>query len=408
MKKITTMLLSLLLALGMSLGSMSICQADTDAATLEGELLYYYQKGSETDVLRTLDALQKVDQSAYTLYKNIIDQWDYIDNDMVEYVDVAQDGLPTDKTLAFVVLGYQLDNDGNMQDELKGRCDVAVASANKYPNAYIFCSGGATSKGGSTNTEAGLMKDYMVSKGIDASRIITEETATTTVENAKNTFTMLPNYGVTSIDIISSQYHLKRGTLLYYAESQKLESSIKIVGNVGWVRSDKSTEGIDMEASSLAQLLGVTLPGGHARPGETPTAAPDISILQSLALSGATTYTKGDNLSLVATATYDIDNYQRNVTSLATITGYDANKIGSQTVTASYTENGVTKTASIQIEVKEATSTVVSPTTNSASTTTSSSPAVSTGDDLSFTAYIYTLIVSFIGAIFVVRKKVMN
>ena len=58
-----------------------------------------------------------------------------------------------------VVLGYQLNADGTMRDELLERLRVAKASAEKYPNAYIVCTGGPTAYEDKTVTEAGRMAE---------------------------------------------------------------------------------------------------------------------------------------------------------------------------------------------------------------------------------------------------------
>lgn len=80
--------------------------------------------------------------------------------------------------------------------------------------------------------------------------------------------------------------------------------------------------------------------------------------LRNIALSGTypTEFTKGDEFShegMVVTATYS-DATEKDVTSSATFTGYDMNTIGEQTVTVSYTEENVTKTAEYKITVNKA------------------------------------------------------
>lgn len=82
----------------------------------------------------------------------------------------------------------------------------------------------------------------------------------------------------------------------------------------------------------------------------TPAAA-----LSSIALSGTypKTFHQGDAFShegMIVTATY-ADDSQANVTASATFSGYDMNSTGVQTVTVSYTENEVTKTATYDITV---------------------------------------------------------
>lgn len=78
-------------------------------------------------------------------------------------------------------------------------------------------------------------------------------------------------------------------------------------------------------------------------------------VLSSIALSGEypTTFHVGDAFSydgIVVTATYE-DESTKNVTASATFSGYDMANAGDQTVTVSYTENEVTKTATYDITV---------------------------------------------------------
>ncbi len=79
------------------------------------------------------------------------------------------------------------------------------------------------------------------------------------------------------------------------------------------------------------------------------------SPLASIALSGTypTTFTKGEEFShegMTVTATYE-DNSTKDVTANATFSGYNMSTTGEQTVTVSYTEGGVTKTATYDITV---------------------------------------------------------
>ena len=84
--------------------------------------------------------------------------------------------------------------------------------------------------------------------------------------------------------------------------------------------------------------------------------------LSSISVSGYTTsFTAGDTFSFggTVTATYS-DSTSANVTSSATFSGYNMNTAGNYTVTASYTEGGVTKTATYAITVAAATSPTLS------------------------------------------------
>ena len=137
---------------------------------------------------------------------------------------------------AFVVLGYQLKN-GKMQEELKGRCSAAAAAARSFPDSYLICSGGATGPNNpDNNTEAGLMKRYLVYKhGIDKERILIDTRAMTTRANAENTFAILRKHDIHSITIVTSTYHQKWGQALYNALAAIYEQQqgyhARLIGN---------------------------------------------------------------------------------------------------------------------------------------------------------------------------------
>jgi len=85
-------------------------------------------------------------------------------------------------------------------------------------------------------------------------------------------------------------------------------------------------------------------------------AVPDDALV-SIALSGTypTSFILGDSFSstgLIVTATYG-NGDEADVTASATISGYDMNTRGTQTVTVSYTEDDITKSATYEIGVYE-------------------------------------------------------
>ena len=224
--------------------------------SLEGLLLSNYIKNHEKNIHEILFCIQKLDKKRYERNKRIIDFWHYLDNYMVVYENTAPDDLPT-KNHAFIVLGHKLNDNGTLSDEGKGRCDIAYKSAIKYPNSMIYVTGGGTSKYNQSLTEGGQMYQYLVNvKNLNPKRIITEIRAKDTVENTKNTFKILKEGNIKSITIITSEYHVKRATLLFYAESLLSDYPISIIKNVGY-HSGKNSESKSLEKFSLALLLKV-------------------------------------------------------------------------------------------------------------------------------------------------------
>ena len=216
---------------------------------LFSNLLRAYESSSaddEENIRKDLDTIRAVSKKDYAVAKAIADHWAavYLDPayalclyDEGEYAaGLAETGIPNSASHAFVVLGYELQN-GEMTEELKGRCDAAAAAARTFLKTILICSGGAT--GGNNperHTEAGLMKAYLTQQcGIDAGRIFIDEKAMTTAENAINTFQILQEQNIRTITIVTSSYHQRWGQVIYNGLAalygQKYGYCPKIVGN---------------------------------------------------------------------------------------------------------------------------------------------------------------------------------
>lgn len=187
------------------------------------------KEGDEARIDAKLDAIREESASDYDIAHAIVAHWRdvYLDDDYPLFIhregeeratSLEQTSLRDSARHAFVVLGYELKN-GKMQPELEGRCAAAAAAARSFPSAIIICSGGATGDNNpSKHTEAGLMRDYLVERcGIDASRIHTDESAMTTLENASNTMEMLQQQGIETMTIVTSTYHQRWGQAVYNA-----------------------------------------------------------------------------------------------------------------------------------------------------------------------------------------------
>ncbi len=204
---------------------------------LLADLLSAYENPAEGDIAR-IDA--DVEALGTDMARSIAEHWKqvYLDPGYKLLLWGEDDPalIPVRGAHAFVVLGYQL-MDGEMTDELKGRCDAAAAAAHAFPDSIIVCSGGATGENNpEAHTEAGLMKEYLAENcGIAPERIYTDERAMTTAENAINTFAILKAQGIETMTIVTSAYHQKWGQVLYNALAAQYRAeygySAEIVGN---------------------------------------------------------------------------------------------------------------------------------------------------------------------------------
>ena len=200
-------------------------QAAVDEA-VKKLVLYRGCYGSKADkkVDELLTELNGINEGYGELWKNIMDYWDYINTDFVVNEDSVPDDLPNGDNLCIIVLGHKLAPEGTIRYELNGRLERALACAEKYPNAWVMCTGGGTASQNKDVTEAGQMCQWFIEKGLDSRRLIKEDQSKTTVMNALNCYDILTrDYPqVDSVLLVSSRYHLKWGTLLFEASFMKL------------------------------------------------------------------------------------------------------------------------------------------------------------------------------------------
>ena len=206
--------------------------------------------------------LAAADANAGERWSKIMDVWTSSELGKNLNYDVLPDGLPDTDELCIVVLGFQLNPDGSMKDELVERLKVALASANKYPNAYVVCTGGGTASENPSASEAGEMAKWLEAHGVESERIAVEDNSITTAQNAIFTYDILTSLypSVKKLAIVSSDYHIATGELLFKAESilraptpggEKLE----VISNAAW-KAPSGTLSPMFQAGALIELFG--------------------------------------------------------------------------------------------------------------------------------------------------------
>ncbi len=209
-----------------------------------------------------LKELSGLDAAAGARWQKIMDLWTSPQLGQPLHEDVLPDGLPETDELCIVVLGFQLEPDGTMKDELIQRLTVALNSAKKYPEAYIVCTGGGTAAENESATEAGEMAKWLVAQGVAKERVIVEDNSITTAQNAIFTYDILTSRypSVKKLAIVSSDYHIATGELLFRAESilranapgnEKLE----VISNASW-KAPSGSLSATFQAGALIELFG--------------------------------------------------------------------------------------------------------------------------------------------------------
>ena len=110
---------------------------------------------------------------------------------------------------AIIILGAGIDGH-EITPQLAERLDAGIRYYNENPEVIIVVSGGQGY--GETTSEAVAMKQYLISKGVPESAVLTEERSTSTYSNLNNSKQILDDYFETeyTVVIVTNKYHTFR------------------------------------------------------------------------------------------------------------------------------------------------------------------------------------------------------
>ena len=108
---------------------------------------------------------------------------------------------------AIVILGYGLNPDGTMRTILRRRVLTGLTVAQFFPQSPVIVTGGNPQNG---NTEAGQMRKMLLLLGFPDNRIIVEDQANSTVQNAQFSVPLAKQAGTSGIILVTSTTHQGR------------------------------------------------------------------------------------------------------------------------------------------------------------------------------------------------------
>ena len=264
MKRLVSIIISIILMITPSLAEEGHETARTAQDMIEELAVYYGTYGSEAEekIAELLEGLCAADPVSGAKWGRIMQLWKTVNEDPEINENILPDGLPETDELCMIVLGFQLNPDGSMKDELIERLTVAKASAEKYPNSLVVCTGGGTAAENPDATEAGEMAKWLIENGVDPQRVIVEDQSLTTAQNAIYTYRILTEQHpqVKQLAIISSDYHIATGTLLFGAEAtlqaeKAGKETMTVVSNAAW-HAPSGTLSTMFQAGALIELSG--------------------------------------------------------------------------------------------------------------------------------------------------------
>ena len=221
-----------------------------------------YGEEAKDRIASLLKELKSADENAGVRFERIMDIWTSPELGKNLNYGVLPDGLPDTDELCIVVLGFQLEPDGSMKEELVQRLTAALESAKKYPNAYVVCTGGGTASENESATEAGKMAEWLISNGVEKKRVIVEDNSVTTAQNAIFTYDILTSLypSVKKLAIVSSDYHIATGELLFKAEAILRASTpgaekLEVISNAAWKAPSGALSAM-FQAGAVIELFG--------------------------------------------------------------------------------------------------------------------------------------------------------
>eukprot|EP01102_Stenamoeba_stenopodia_P011981 TRINITY_DN3726_c0_g1_i2.p1 TRINITY_DN3726_c0_g1~~TRINITY_DN3726_c0_g1_i2.p1 ORF type:complete len:268 (+),score=64.91 TRINITY_DN3726_c0_g1_i2:109-912(+) len=150
---------------------------------------------------------------------------------------------------AVVVLGRRLQADGQPSAILRNRMKVAtelvksieakeLAISKEAAVIYLIVTGGRNLSNKESKSEASVMKAIALESGIAEDRIIVEDEALNTIENALNVVDLSAQHRISKATIVTSDFHMPRARKIFSAVFE--DSRLKTVPELAFVE-DKPT-----------------------------------------------------------------------------------------------------------------------------------------------------------------------
>lgn len=109
-----------------------------------------------------------------------------------------------------LVLGSKVELNGQPSVRLKARLNRTIELYQQGCFPWVISSGGVGKEG---FDEAAVMRDYLVTGGIPADRIILDSQGNTTYLSAANTAAIMKERGMNSVLVVSQYFHIPRSRL---------------------------------------------------------------------------------------------------------------------------------------------------------------------------------------------------
>jgi uncharacterized SAM-binding protein YcdF (DUF218 family) len=149
---------------------------------------------------------------------------------------------------AIVILGYGLKPDGTMREILRRRVLTGLITAQFFPQSPIIVTGGNPKNG---NTEAGQMRKMLMLLGFPDNRIIVEDKANSTVQNAQFSVPLAKEADTSGIIVVTSSTHQDR------ADGNFIDAGGNVLATVSYPDGDPSVNVVQFARDSMSPFVNV-------------------------------------------------------------------------------------------------------------------------------------------------------
>ncbi|WP_264040627.1 YdcF family protein [Mycolicibacterium hodleri] len=149
---------------------------------------------------------------------------------------------------AVVILGYGLNPNGTMRTILRRRVLTGLAVAQFFPQSPVIVTGGNPQNG---NTEAGQMRKMLLLLGIPDNRIIVEDKANSTVQNAQFSVPLAKQAGTSGIILVTSTTHQGR------ADGDFVDAGANLLATVSYPDGDPGLNVVQFARDALSPFVGL-------------------------------------------------------------------------------------------------------------------------------------------------------
>ncbi|WP_099023409.1 YdcF family protein [Mycolicibacterium palauense] len=147
---------------------------------------------------------------------------------------------------AIVILGYGLKPNGTMRPILRRRVLTGLAAAQFFPDSVIIVTGGNPQNG---RTEAGQMQKMLRVLGFPADRILVEDHANSTVQNAQFSVPMAEAADTSGIILVTSTTHQGRAT------DNFVDAGANLLSTVSYPDGDPSVNAAQFARDVISPLV---------------------------------------------------------------------------------------------------------------------------------------------------------